>query len=164
MGNDLVVFYQGETPSNAESLGARIVPLQQSSQYDFAVGTAASKLVYVSHPLDQKKLIPFALYDEFILQDRFNEAVRIVTSLGACEVISQSVLSDVHEGGGEASVKGVGLRGSGRGEQHTRVDYSQRGTGGKAVDQPRSGGPTHPASKPPAWQSSTTAATRSRSA
>jgi hypothetical protein len=131
---DLVVFHRGEVAKGAESTGARLLPLEKSLDYRFPVGPVVGDVVYVLHPLDEGVLIPFGMYDEYLLRDKFNEALRIVTSLGASEVVSQTITSDARDGGAEAAIQGQGLRVKGQRAQRAEVNYHQAGTGGPPID------------------------------
>lgn len=130
----LVVFFEGEPIKQGPPMGIEQLPVLRSLDYQFPQGPVACNLVYVPHPHKPKMLVPFGQYDDFIVEEKFNEALRIVTELGACEVKSQSFIGDSIEGAAEASFKGIGWGGKAAKNAHRAVNYHQVGTGGAAVD------------------------------
>lgn len=75
-------------------------------------GAIRASLVYVRSPRDEGVLVPFGDYDEWSLRDRFNEAIRIMNTLGAssitCETfgeVSARRLFHIRVGGRGAELK-----------------------------------------------------------
>lgn len=132
---ELVAFYAGDAPKHSTATGVEQMPLKRSTEFRFPRGPMAAELVYVKYALEPSVLIPFGMFDEFVLQEKFNEALRIVTALGASHVVSQSVLSDSREVGAEVGARGIGgLRGASRREQRTELNLNYTGTGGPPMD------------------------------
>ena len=54
-------------------------------------GPTVAGIVYVRHPLHPGELIAFADYDERLsFEDRYEEALRVFTSLGAARIVATS--------------------------------------------------------------------------
>lgn len=109
--SELVVFHAGEAPKEAASQGVRVLEIAQATRYSIPVGPVVAKLVYVEHPIDEGLLIPYGQFDDYLADEKYNEALRIVTWLGACEVTSQVFSGSVKDGSLEAGFKGLGFKG-----------------------------------------------------
>src|SRR4026209_2009650 len=89
--NQLVSFFH-ETPkrrSNSNALGIELLPIDHANSFTLQGPTVAG-IVYVRHPLHPSELIAFADYDERLAQDRYEEALRVFTSLGAARIVATS--------------------------------------------------------------------------
>lgn len=64
-----------------------------AESWEFPVGAALTGVVYVRPRSDSWQLIPYAAYDDWLTDDRFAEALRIVTELGASEVVGGRIRS-----------------------------------------------------------------------
>ena len=78
--------------------------------------------------------MPFATYDEWSLRDRYNEALRIVNTLGASHVGCQSFREAKKRARFKVGVKGFGGKGGIQKVQNSGFDYSRTGTGSPARD------------------------------
>lgn len=127
-----VAFF--DRPGKArDSCGVELLPLSDASQYAVN-GPVAVDTVYVNLPSSDTRLVAFADYDEQVQQDKLNEALRIVNTLGASYVVAQavrgssrSVRAGARAPGGHASV-------GRRHDDRSDVKFEQRGTGGQPAD------------------------------
>lgn len=131
-GNQLVSFFQ-EEQKKPNSLGVELLPVRRANEFRLQGPTVAG-IVYVRHPLDPRELIPFADYDERIDQDRYEEALRVFTSLGAARIVATSRRQTNGEGAGGIQFWGKGLFVRKTKEAVWGLAFNQEGDGGKPVD------------------------------
>lgn len=88
--NHLVAFFD-EQPKwrSPKTLGVELVPIDRSRDFELP-GPAVINVVYVRHPIDEHELIPFAEFDERMARDRYEEALRVFTKLGAARIVATS--------------------------------------------------------------------------
>ncbi|RYY45771.1 MAG: hypothetical protein EON53_10095 [Actinomycetales bacterium] len=129
----MVVF--GDTlPRKARNLGLELLPIDRSAQYEIQDGTALANVVYVSHPVRKDVLVAFADYDEQVARDKLQEALRVLNSLGAAEVVAREERTETSVSSLNVPIKKLnfGLRRSSTVQR--KVAYEQRGTGSSPVD------------------------------
>jgi hypothetical protein len=131
-GNQLVSFFQ-ETPSKSNSLGIELLPIERANEFVLQGPTVAG-IVYVRHPLDPRELIVFADYDERIDQDRYEEALRVFTSLGAARIVATSHRQTTRQGVGKLLVMGKGITVGGVKDAAWSLAFNQEGDGCAPVD------------------------------
>ncbi len=132
--SQLVAFYTDLALPRAETTGVSQLEIADSEKYRFPLGSATPRVVYVRHPKDPQLLIPFAAFDAYVLQDKYNEALRIVTELGASEVICRSLRGESVEAEAGIGIKGLSLSGGAKQSSGTDISYEQRGQGGPPRD------------------------------
>jgi hypothetical protein len=115
-------------------MGVELLPVTAAVDYQFPLGPVACKVVYVPDPLVAKVLVPYGQFDDYLVDRKFNEALRMVTVLGASEVTSTSFVGESLDGGGEASYKGIGVAVRGNKARQREVNYHQRGAGSQPRD------------------------------
>lgn len=135
---DVVVFRssreEGELGKLEEDPLVDLEPLERRTAYHFYRDMFSARTAYVRHPHFPHFLIPFGEFNEFVLQDKFNEALRVLTSLGASSIRCSS-----HRERTRRSGAGGGLR-SARAELRrertsaSSFDYEHVGSGGPPVD------------------------------
>lgn len=87
--NRFVALFEKPPKSTADTAGVDLSPISAAQGFQLQ-GPAAVKLVYVTHPRNEDRLVPFAEYDEELARDKLNEALRIVNMLGASHVIARA--------------------------------------------------------------------------
>jgi len=83
----LVSFY-GEKPIDMPDSSERLYIEQQplSEASEFEVGYPEPDVVYVRHPVSRTRLIPLASYHSQILVEKTNDAIAMLTALGASKI------------------------------------------------------------------------------
>ncbi len=131
-GNQLVSFYN-EAPSKPNSSGVELLPMDRSNEFVLHGPTAAG-IIYVTHPLDPRELVAFADYDERLAQDRYEEALRVFTSLGAARIVATAHRQSTKQAGGRVSIAGNGFAVSGGKDAAWSLAFNQEGDGGPPID------------------------------
>ena len=132
----LVAYYDTEPVDLKGKVEIQQAPMPQGVETRVADGALRPGLVYVlvAGPVGPPLHIPFATYDEWSLRDRYNEALRIVNTLGASHVDCQSFRETKKGSRLKVGVKGFGGKGSIQKVQNSGFDYSHTGTGSPARD------------------------------
>jgi hypothetical protein len=130
----LVSFYDQEPLRNDRVPELTQVPLPETAQWEFPYGAAVTHVVYVRPPIEKRLLVPFAAYDDWLLRDRYNEALRIVNALGASEVLCGSSRSESRKLRGIAQYKEVGPSFESIASRLTDVQYHHIGRGSEPRD------------------------------
>ena len=137
--SQLVTFYETEAVDLKGKAEIVQLPMASAAQMRSTEGAIRPGLVYVQAPSAAGAvLIPFGEYDEWSLRDRYNEALRIMSDLGAsmvtCETfrevtVRRNLRSKLgfrkDSGGGEATQQRV---------ENSNFDYKHSGTGGAPRD------------------------------
>lgn len=87
--NQLVAFFDETAKKQSKSVGVELLPISRSHGF-LLPGPAVVNVVYVRHPVNELELIPFADYDEKLARDRYEEALRVFTKLGAARIVAKS--------------------------------------------------------------------------
>lgn len=133
-GRQLISFYQDAPKKPSNSLGLELLPIDRANGFALP-GPAVVGIVYVRHPIDEHELIPFADYDEKLAQDRYNEALRVFTKLGAARIVATSRRQTTKQVGGRLLIGRGGSADVGAGRDATwSLTFDQEGTGGVPVD------------------------------
>ena len=132
-GHRLVVFGE-ELPKKARGLGIDLVPLGRSHQFDVQDGRPLPNVVYVGHPVRNGVLVPFADYDEQVARDKLQEALRVLNSLGAAEIVAKEERTNTSESRADGPLKVVNGRFNRKKMVQRKVAYEQHGTGSAPVD------------------------------
>jgi hypothetical protein len=90
--SQLVAYYEDEPIKVRGSVELVQRPITELGEHTTIAGPVQPGVVYVIAPFAQQSpvLVPFAGYDDWSLRDRYNEALRIMNSLGASEIECQS--------------------------------------------------------------------------
>ncbi len=130
-GQRLVSFYDINRRRTSE--GVDQVSIREAGEYT-VTGPVITNVVYVTHPVDEMRLIPFADFDETLAKDRLEEALRVFTALGASRVVATANRVDVARGSARIGRRKTGLAVSvGRGSSW-QLAVDQRGNGGSPID------------------------------
>lgn len=133
-GRQLISFYQDAPKKPSNSLGLELLPIDRANGFALP-GPAVVGIVYVRHPIDDHELIPFADYDEKLALDRYNEALRVFTKLGAARIVATSRRQTTKQVGGRLVIGRGGRADVGAGRDATwSLTFDQEGTGGVPVD------------------------------
>lgn len=119
--------------STRDSCGVELLPLSEASLYAVN-GPVVVDTVYVNLPSCDTRLVAFADYDEQVQQDKLNEALRIVNTLGASYVVAQAVRGSSRSVRASARTPGGHASAGRRYEDRSDVKFEQRGTGGRPAD------------------------------
>jgi hypothetical protein len=130
-GQRLVSFYDSNRRRTSE--GVDQISIREAGEYNVS-GPVIANVVYVTHPVDEKRLIPFADFDETLARDRLDEALRVFTALGASRVVATANRLDVARSSAGMGRRRGGLTVSvGRGSSW-QLAVDQRGNGGTPID------------------------------
>jgi len=132
-GRQLISFFQEPPKRSSNSLGVELLPIEQANGFALP-GPAVVGIVYVRHPIDHRELIPFADYDEKLAQDRYNEALRVFTQLGAARIVAASRRQTTKQVVGRLGIRRLGAD-VGVGKDATwSLTFDQEGDGGVPTD------------------------------
>lgn len=84
-GQRLVSFYDASRRRTSE--GVDQFSILEAGGYTIN-GPVIANVAYVTHPVGEKRLIPFADFDETLAKDRLDEALRVFAGLGASRVVA----------------------------------------------------------------------------
>lgn len=87
-----LVAYYDEKPRELKSqVELHQMPIASAANARSAEGAVRTSLVYVQVPSEAGPfLVPFGEYDEWSLRDRYNEAIRIMNTLGASTITCET--------------------------------------------------------------------------
>ncbi|WP_269305845.1 hypothetical protein [Aeromicrobium sp. HA] len=129
----LMSFYH-EEPIKAKESSVLQLPFDRAREFTFGNEPTIAKVVYVSHPRIATRVVPYGQYDSLVMTDKFNEALRIVQTLGAHKVVTRSFRGNLSR----LSIKGKLPQGSAASEisksTSDEIAFEQVGTGGPPVD------------------------------
>jgi hypothetical protein len=128
----LVSFYADEPrakPDSAPDIHVEQVPVDQA--HAFELGYPEPGVAYVRHPVRATRLIPLASYHPTIMLEKVNDAIAMLTALGAAEIVlaygtevSNEVRADLELMFGLVKIGGGATK-----EEKVNVVYSASGTG-----------------------------------
>lgn len=135
---DVVVFqpaepWPGLTKLQSEPL-VDVEPVERKSAYHFHRDMFSVRLAYVRHPHHPHFLIPFSEYDDFVLQDKFNETLRVLTALGASSIRCTSHRERTKRFGAKVAVGPGKVDAKREHARSSRFDYEFAGSGGTPSD------------------------------
>jgi len=136
---DIVVFRPEDDWPGLKKLESDPVvdlePEERRSAYRFHRDAFSLRLAYVRHPHYSQFLIPLSEYTEYVLQDKFNEALRVLTALGASTIRCSSHRTQSKSFGGAMRVPKVVKVDAKRGHtSNSHFDYEYAGAGAAPVD------------------------------
>ena len=133
--NQLVAYYN-ENPLEAQrAVEINQAPISAASGLTSVEGAVRAGLVYVAvHRPTGSLLVPFGAYDEWSLRDRYNEAIRIMNSLGASSIVIESFREVSNTRGLKAKIAGNGANLSQERMENSAFDFRHEGAGSPPRD------------------------------
>lgn len=136
--SDLVVFSPGEEWASEAKLradpGVEVEPAEARVRYSFHRNHFQTRLAYVRHPHFATHLVPYNEFVEFVLVDKYNEALRVLNALGASSVDCTSYRARTRGFKARAQVKGEGFRADREVKSASSFDFHSDGTGSAPRD------------------------------
>jgi hypothetical protein len=133
--SQLLAYYDENKVELKGKVELHQLPMSTAAESDSTEGVIRPSLVYVRAPSTAGSLlIPFGEYDDWSLRDRYNEALRIMSALGAsaitCETFGEVTVrrrfgAKVFGKGGEMSQQRI---------ENSGFDYHHEGAGGSPRD------------------------------
>jgi len=133
--SQLVAYYDLDPVELKGQVELRQEPIAATAGARSVEGVVRSTLVYVSVPSEAGPfLVPFGEYDDWSLRDRYNEAIRIMNTLGAsaitCEtygelIVRRGVRAKVLRRGGELTQQRI---------ENSGFDFRHNGAGSAPRD------------------------------
>lgn len=136
--SDIVVFAPENEWAGRQKLeddpAVDVESIANRTNYQFYREAFSTRLAYVRHPHFPRFLIQLGEYNDFVLQDKFNETLRVLTELGASSIRCSSHRE--RHGRFGVNVAGLGQRGGLGGEKRraSRFDYNFDGSGSAPRD------------------------------
>ncbi len=133
--SQLVAYYDEDPVEVKGKVEIHQSPMSSATGSRFFEGFIRTSLVYVQVPSEAGPfLVPFGEYDEWSLRDRYNEAIRIMNTLGASEISCETFQEVAVRRGLRARVLG---RGGGLAQQrleNSGFDFRHNGAGSAPRD------------------------------
>lgn len=108
--NQLVAFIdESQKKKPSRTYGIELLPIARSSGFHLP-GPAVVNVVYVQHPVNHNELVSFADYDERLARDRYEEALRVFTTLGASRIVATSRSETTRQASAKLGAKWLQLR------------------------------------------------------
>lgn len=119
--SQLVAYYDEKPVELKGHVEIQQAPISSASGSRSVEGAIRTSLVYIQVPSEAGPfLVPFGEYDDWSLRDRYNEAIRIMNTLGASAITCETY--------GEVAVRrGVRARVAGRGGELTQQRMENSG-------------------------------------
>lgn len=133
--NQLVAYYD-ETPVDVNGkVELQQSPISSASGLRAAEGLVRTHLVYVAVPSEAGSfLVPFGEYDDWSLRDRYNEAIRIMNTLGAATITCETYGEVAVRRGLRARVRGRGGEVTQQRIENSGFDFRHEGAGSQPRD------------------------------
>ncbi|NYG07784.1 hypothetical protein BJ986_002271 [Phycicoccus badiiscoriae] len=133
--SELVTYYDEQPRQLKGHVEIQQLPIASASASRSVEGAVRSALVYVRVRSEAGPfLVPFGEYDEWSLRDRYNEAIRIMNTLGASEITCETFGEVTSRRGFRAKVMGRGGEVSQERIQNSGFDFRHNGAGSAARD------------------------------
>ena len=131
----LVAYFDESPRKTSRSLEVQQLPISQAHGLRSVDGPARPDLVYVVVYAEIGPfLVPFGEYDDWALRDKYNEAIRIMNTLGAAEIVCETFGETVVKRGVRARFKAANGEFSAKRIENSGFDFRHTGTGGEARD------------------------------
>lgn len=133
--SELVALYNESPVEMKGKVEIQQLPLSSSAGMRSQEGGIRTGLVYVLVPSEPGPfLVPFGAYDEWSLRDRYNEAIRIMNTLGASEITCESFHEVAVRRGIRAKVFGKGGKLTEERLENSQFDFHHVGAGSEPRD------------------------------
>lgn len=133
--SELVAYYEEGPVDLKGRMELRQAPLDSANGIRSSEGVVRPSLVYV--PVQSEAgpfLVPFGEYDEWSLRDRYNEAIRIMNTLGASTIVCETYQEVVVRRGVRAKVLRKGAELKQRRVENSGFDFRHDGAGSAPRD------------------------------
>lgn len=133
--SQLIAFYDQEPLQLKGQVELHQAPLSSAREMRSSEGAVRSTLVYVQRLSEAGPfLIPFGEYDDWSLRDRYNEAIRIMNTLGAATITCDSFREKRSRRGIRARVLSRGGSVQQQRVMNSGFDFQHTGAGGAPRD------------------------------
>ena len=132
--SELVAYYD-ENPIHVKGeVEIHQSPMPAAAGSRSEEGVIRAALVYVRVPSAAGLLVPFGKYDDWSLRSRYNEALRIMNTLGAAEITCEALGEVTARRGLRAKIRGRGAELTQQRVENSEFDYRHVGAGSAAGD------------------------------
>lgn len=135
---DVVIFSPGGDWKPAQKLvdvrSVDIEELAARQSFTFLRESFQAGLAYVRHPHAPRFLIPYNEFNEYVLLDKYNEVLRVMTTLGASSVKCTSYRARTRMRSVRGFVAGKGGSQGRVARSESRFDYESEGAGSPPRD------------------------------
>lgn len=133
--SQLVAYYDEEPVQLKGQVDLHQLPITAAAGSRSVEGAIRTRLVYVQKPSEAGPfLVPFGEYDEWSLRDRYNEAIRIMNTLGAATIICETYREVVARRGLRARVLSRGGEVIQERMENSGFDFRHNGAGSAPRD------------------------------
>lgn len=133
--SQLVAFYEDEPVELKSKVDLQQMPIAAASGLRSVEGAIRARLVYVRLRSEAGPfLIPFGEYDDWSLRDRYNEAIRIMNTLGAATITCETYQEVTSRRGLRAKVLSRGGELIQQRMENSGFDFRHSGTGSAPRD------------------------------
>ena len=133
--SQLVAYYDEKPVAVKGALEIHQSPISSAEGSRSVEGATQTSLVYVRSPPETGTvLVPFGEYDEWSLRDRYNEAIRIMNTLGASSITCETYGEVAVRRGFRAKFLGRGAKLSQQRIENSGFDYRTDGAGSAPRD------------------------------
>lgn len=133
--SQLVAYYDVEPLDDRGKVEIDQLPISSAAGLRSAEGAVRTSLVYVRVPSEAGPfLVPFGEYDDWSLRDRYNEAIRIMNTLGASAITCETFGEVTVRRGVRARVLGQGGELTQRRIENSGFDFRHNGAGSAPRD------------------------------
>lgn len=133
--SQLVAYYDEKPVVLKGHVEIEQAPISEAAGARSVEGATRSALVYVQVPNEAGPfLVPFGEYDDWSLRDRYNEAIRIMNTLGASEITCETFGERTQRRGLRAKIKGRGPEVAQHRLENSGFDFRHIGAGSAPRD------------------------------
>lgn len=133
--SQLVAYYDEKPVELKSQVELHQMPISSASGLRSTEGAIRSALVYVQVPSEAGPfLVPFGEYDRWSLRDRYNEAIRIMNTLGASDITCETYREAAVRRGLRAKVFSRGASLTQQRLENSGFDFRHSGAGSSPRD------------------------------
>lgn len=133
--SQLVAYYDEKPVELKGHVEIQQAPISSASGARSVEGAIRTSLVYIQVPSEAGPfLVPFGEYDDWSLRDRYNEAIRIMNTLGASAITCETYGEVVVRRGVRAKVAGRGGELAQQRMENSGFDFHHSGAGSAPRD------------------------------
>lgn len=133
--SQLVAYYDDKPVELKGQVEIEQSPIASAAEYRSVEGAVRTSLVYVLVSSEAGPfLVPFGEYDDWSLRDRYNEAIRIMNTLGASEITCETYREVTVRRGVRAKVRGRGAEVTQERIENSGFDFRHSGAGSAPRD------------------------------